>query len=545
MAKKKRTSMARTNGKESPTSKRGFSATKTKELVAAIYKNDRKKVKTLLQSNADPNAIYQGSKKYSPTKPMDGQTPLLWAIGLGYEGIVTELIQNGADVNATGGRKQNKTTPLSAAASGFTLGLAKKLIKLGADIDLQIGSTKNSALHHAVDSGDEFHVENLLKLGANPSLKNAKGKTPRSIATAKGMTSVVGMLSKYEKKSRSKSTSKTTKKKSSSRKGKTKTQMRDELICAITDNNAKAVDSLLKDGADPNMTFPGRSNPLLLATQHVQKGIASRLIKAGATPKGAILMESLGDTAWTKMLIDAGADPNKAGEEHTPLQRAINHNDVPVVKLLLRSGAKLRSKKNPQELELAKSQGNARIVKLLEDHFKISTKPDIKGPKQLQYAVLAAIDLTGGVANVLIKKPLTYVVSVNPDLFLASADAKRSTAQESATKVANKKLKGKIGKCVCYAFHDVNRPGIVITMPEDKFGWHRSFPKLQKWLKACDQEIELTPTDMTTWSYTFEYAPKKKIPKPTQEAWKQSFPDEDTKVQISSSLVRVKLLDDD
>ena len=539
MPKKKQTST-----KATKVAKRGFSATKTKELFGAIYRNDRKKVKSLIQSNANPNAIYKGSSSYSPTKPIDGQTPLLWAIGLGFDGVAAELIRGGADVNGTGGRKQSKTTPIAAASSGFSLGLAKKLIKLGADIDLPIGSTKDTALHCAVNADNEFHVENLLKLGANPSLKNANGKTPKTIATAKGMTSVVGMLSKYEKKTRSTKTAKTPRKKATVASGKSKTQLRDELISAITDNKPKEVESLLKDGADPNMTFPGKSNPLLLATQHIHKGIAARLIKAGAKAKGSILMESIGDSAWTKMLVEAGADPNKAGDQQTPLERAISSDDVSVVKLLLKSGANLRNKKHPQEIELARSEGNARLVKLLEEHFKVSNKPAIKGPIAIQKAVTAAMELTGGVANALLKKPLIYVVSVNPDRFLKGAAAKRTTAREAATRIAAKKLAGKLGACVCYAFHDVNHPGIVITMPEDKFAWLRGFPKLQKWLKTCDNEIELSPSDITAWSYTFEYTPSAKIPKTTQQTWKQTFPDDDTKVKITSSLVRIKLLDD-
>ena len=540
MAKKKAKS------KSAKTETKKYSATKTKSLFGAIYDNDRKKIKSLLQGGADPNAIYKGSTKYSPSRPINGQTPLLFAIALGYEGVITELVQGGADINQPGGNKYRSTTPLFSACGVFALGLAKKIVKLGADPEHPIGLAKQTALHLAAQGDNAFQVEDLLKLGADPVARDAKGKTPQQLAEAKGQAELVGILSKYAAKAKPKKVTAPTKGSTARKKSvsKSKAQFQGEMISAITENKIKIVERLLADGADPNMTLPGKSSPLLLAVQHIQKGIAARLIAAGAKPRGAILMHSLGDAVWTKMLLDAGADPNKEFEERTPLERAVEFDGEKVVKLLLQAGARLRNKKQPDEIERARVRGDARVVKMLEQHFEINTAPKLSGPKPLQDAVLTTLDLTGGVVQTITKKPLVYVVSVDPKRFLPAAEAKRTTAVEKATKLAFRKLDGKLGSCVAYCYLDVSRPGVVLTMPEDKFSMLRMFKKLQKWLIACDRQIGLTPVEVTTWSYTYQFKPASKIPKKTQDAWIESFPDEDKKLRITASRLKIQLIDD-
>ena len=74
-----------------------------KQLFDAILNNRISKIKRLLKQGADVNAITRGD------------TPLLWAIAMGYYDIVKFLIDNGADVNA---KDKTGWTPLHQACKG-------------------------------------------------------------------------------------------------------------------------------------------------------------------------------------------------------------------------------------------------------------------------------------------------------------------------------------------------------------------------------------------------------------------------------------------
>ena len=82
----------------------------------------------------------------------------------------------------TGTPRQVSQWAIIAAAGKTTKDTLKHLLKLGSDINIRnrFGET---ALHEAVKHQRLLNVRFLLKRGANPSLKNKKGVSPRDLAS--------------------------------------------------------------------------------------------------------------------------------------------------------------------------------------------------------------------------------------------------------------------------------------------------------------------------------------------------------------------------
>jgi ankyrin repeat protein len=76
--------------------------------------------------------------------------------------------------------------------------LAAELIALGADVDHQ-GSTGDSPLHRAVESGSQDGVRFLLERGANPTLRNDDGRTPAALAQRLEEPAILALLRPAEK----------------------------------------------------------------------------------------------------------------------------------------------------------------------------------------------------------------------------------------------------------------------------------------------------------------------------------------------------------
>ncbi|XP_035693851.1 ankyrin-3-like [Branchiostoma floridae] len=106
----------------------------------------------------------------------------LWlAAGVGDMQNVTRLIQQGVDVNYKG---YLDTTPLHSAASGGHVGVAKVLLKAGAQVESTDGSGK-TPLHNAATWGHVGVAEFLLKYGARVDSTDRHGETPEDIAASK------------------------------------------------------------------------------------------------------------------------------------------------------------------------------------------------------------------------------------------------------------------------------------------------------------------------------------------------------------------------
>lgn len=122
---------------------------------------------------------------------------------------------------------------------------------------------------------------------------------------------------------------------------------------AVYTGNAAIVGHLLRAGADVNARWSGE----------FWYGNEPPLMMSGETP------------SIVRMLLDAGADPNAAGEDivnrhrYPAFYRTISYGNAATVKELLRRGADLRASPGPEwALMEATSNDDAGVMALLLDH---------------------------------------------------------------------------------------------------------------------------------------------------------------------------------
>jgi ankyrin repeat protein len=122
------------------------------------------------------------------------------------------------------------------------------------------------------------------------------------------------------------------------------------LQAAVLHSRIEMVRLLIERGADVNAPDEIGQTPLLNA-------LACRSVHLhGRDPGDAIV----------RLLLDAGADPNRAmdGDSLCPLDWAVMHDDAPMVRLLLHRGA---VPKIQPTLNLAEGKGNPEIIALLSE----------------------------------------------------------------------------------------------------------------------------------------------------------------------------------
>lgn len=105
---------------------------------------------------------------------------------------MTLLLDRGSPVDV---RSSEGVTPLMNAVESHASDRFSFLIEHGADVKA-CDRRGFSALHRAAERGHLEMARMLLDHGASPSL-DAEGHTPRSLAEARGETSVVALLDKY------------------------------------------------------------------------------------------------------------------------------------------------------------------------------------------------------------------------------------------------------------------------------------------------------------------------------------------------------------
>ncbi|KAH8853193.1 Ankyrin repeat domain-containing protein 50 [Schistosoma japonicum] len=137
------------------------------ELISEIRLGQYENVKSLLESEADPNALDQ-----------DGWSALRTAAWGGYSNIVKLLIYYGADVNLSG---PDGRTALRAAAWAGNLETVKCLLDAGADVN-KSDSEKRTALIAATYMGHIDVLEVLLQAGANVNHCDSDGRTALHVA---------------------------------------------------------------------------------------------------------------------------------------------------------------------------------------------------------------------------------------------------------------------------------------------------------------------------------------------------------------------------
>jgi len=303
----------------------------TSALLWAAYQSSPELVSLLLEAGADANA----SNNF-------GVTPLLQASRYGDAATITALITGGADIaKAT----REGETPLMAAARAGSVEAVKVLLEHGADPNAVESLEDQTALMWAAADGHLDVVDVLLTAGADPNLKARVSElTKRSTRTdfpTGGFTA---------------------------------------LMWAVRDGNEAIVRRLVEGGADLNLTNGDGATPMMLAIVNDRFDLAAGLLELGADANDGSLYHAVemhdATTDWrakdgtrlrsdhpnkltaldlTKLLLEAGADPNKPfiGQLHsasmccdtranaTPFFRAAVAADVEAMKLLIAHGADL------------------------------------------------------------------------------------------------------------------------------------------------------------------------------------------------------------
>jgi ankyrin repeat protein len=303
----------------------------TSALLWAAYQSSPELVGMLLAAGADPNVANEF-----------GVTPLLQASRYGDAATMAVLLKGGADI-ATATR--DGETPLMASARAGSVSAVKLLLDNGADPSATESLQDQTALMWATAEGHLDVVDALLKAGANPNLRaRISDLTQRSTRT----DFPTGGFS--------------------------------ALMWAVRDGNEPVVRRLVEGGADLNLTNGDGATAMMLAIINDRFDLAATLIELGADPNdGSLYYATLmrdATTDWrakdgsrlrsdhpnkltaldlTRLLLDAGADPNKPfiGQMHsssmccdtfengTPFFRAAVAADVEALKLLIAHGADL------------------------------------------------------------------------------------------------------------------------------------------------------------------------------------------------------------
>jgi hypothetical protein len=108
-------------------------------------------------------------------------TALHLAVSQGNEEVVAFLLQQGAQANR---RTMNGHTPLMWAARHSDSVIMEMLVKHlgGQGLDDKDGTAEWTPLHNAADWGEQEAVRVLLLAGADPSIVDNEGRTPRAVA---------------------------------------------------------------------------------------------------------------------------------------------------------------------------------------------------------------------------------------------------------------------------------------------------------------------------------------------------------------------------
>lgn len=142
-------------------------------LMCACSAGHVDKVRALLSSPAiEPNLTNDA-----------GMTALHYACSKGRQELLSLLMQRD-DLIVDLQDKNSKLTPLMRAVIGHHPVCVQKLIQAGARLNL-IDIEGNTALHHAIQEGQDNLAIMLVEAGASTDIKNREGDTPLKHASAR------------------------------------------------------------------------------------------------------------------------------------------------------------------------------------------------------------------------------------------------------------------------------------------------------------------------------------------------------------------------
>lgn len=211
--------------------------------MSAISNDDASKLAILLSEN-DPRSLL-------PVTASNGKSALMVAAKKGNLGLAKSLVRAGADVNET---TDTQGTPFMFAILGGHQNLAKWLLVRGADINT-VGSNGWTALTIAAAKGQVHLLQWLISEGADPQVRDVYRFTPLLRAVDNGYVEAAAVLLSLVE---------------------TDVNARDEydntaLHHAVSSGNLSMVDLLLEHHADPDIVNRDGVSPFDVARSLTSK----------------------------------------------------------------------------------------------------------------------------------------------------------------------------------------------------------------------------------------------------------------------------------
>lgn len=301
----------------------------------AVRANDRAKVELLIKQGADLEA-----------RDEIGNTPLITAAFYADAGIIEDLLKAGANINAA--NKPGATALMRAAAFPEK---AKLLILHNADVKARSALGNDALILAARNRNSLATLKMLLDRGVDVNGTNVFGATPLMTAVASGDLAAVNLLLDRGAKIDARPNMDTD--------GFILGGGRTPLMCAAYQGNEEMIKLLLKRGARVNESAVIGS-ALTQAAWSGQLNAARLLLDAGAhvnqrdlianyTPLHWAASSENSNPALVELLLAHGADANAEGGQpvdnflgavETPLSLARKRGDTPIVRALLKAGAK-------------------------------------------------------------------------------------------------------------------------------------------------------------------------------------------------------------
>jgi ankyrin repeat protein len=347
-------------------------------LAIAVRHNNAEMVRYLIGLKFDPNGLMIEK---------EGETILMYAAGKGMYNIVKLLIESGADVNkktvynfsalvyaAVCGVESvedlivEKSSGVDGEQGTYALGIAvlsennsmiEKLIKKGADPDKAYKTVQSESFY------DADPVNGLVEKIINNGVAAGRDYTPLMIACVTGNLRAVKKLIEY-----------------GAGIDRVEEGCHTPLMASLNFENFDIARFLIERGANVNAKNACGETPLALAAYLRDYDTVKILLERGAKfentagrePNAALIALNSGDEKLFKLFADRGADAlqllgSARGRFESPMQKAIDSENTPLLKLILRSGADAneRLEFGPTPLSLAARGGNYEAAKVLID----------------------------------------------------------------------------------------------------------------------------------------------------------------------------------
>lgn len=342
--------------------------------IAAVFHSDLDAVRTFLAEGADANGLYLGA------------TGLHLAAEKGDWAISKLLLDKGADINAL---DINRETPLMWAIANGHLDLAQLLVDEGAGIDHQ-SHFDQTALGLAVQMRQKATAEFLLRAGADISLAAERSPGPFVSAVAWGDPDVVRLfLDRVE----------------------TGVALEDDdhgcflqarfsPFEAAATGSVEVMNLLLEYAANQ----PGLPHQLCLALHQAARYGNLEMVRHLVDETEVDIDCHSSVTRGAAVTVDTREGSSSSGTEgFTPLSRAIEYGQNPVMRFLLERGARVEGRTNNGSslLIFAIERRDRELFELLLEYNAPVDATDLRGRTALMHAAASG---EGELAHLLLKK---------------------------------------------------------------------------------------------------------------------------------------------